>query len=170
MNNKTCGNCAAYDDVSHAPTGKIICDYSGNEIKPEDCCDDWEPNDEQLQEMQSDEISKLKQERDTALSQVASLTKECDRQRSCCVILWQEVKGKCEECSVFFGGGCQNDGTCNLRKVLDLTYEAAESVNALVGALKRIEQSGTGTLDGVVVLTQEAKLARQALAEWRENQ
>ena len=116
-----------------------------------------------------DKLSETETERDIALAQVASLKKERDKQRSCCAILWQEVKGKCEECSVFFGGGCQDDGTCNLRKVLDLTYEAAERVNGLVEALEDIEQSGTGILDGVVVLKQEAKLARQALAQWRRQ-
>ena len=46
--------------------------------------------------------------------------------------------------------------------------EAAERVNALAEALETIER--TGTLDGVVVLTQEAKLARQALADWRREE
>lgn len=48
--------------------------------------------------------------------------------------------------------------------------EAAERVNGLVEALETIERTGTGTLDGVVVLTQEAKLARQALADWRREE
>ena len=48
--------------------------------------------------------------------------------------------------------------------------EAAERVNALVGALETIKRTGTGTLDGVMVLTQEAKLARQALADWRREE
>ena len=48
--------------------------------------------------------------------------------------------------------------------------EAAERVNALAEALETIERTGTGTLDGVVVLTQEAKLARQALADWRREE
>lgn len=40
-----------------------------------------------------------------------------------------------------------------------------ERVNALVEALEAIEQSGTGTLDGSVVLTTEARLAREELGK-----
>ena len=67
---------------------------------------------------------------------------------------------------------CNGSGSAGhkAKKALSATpADAAERVNALVKALERIEQSGTGTLDGVVVLTQEAKLARQALFEWRRQ-
>ncbi|MEA4835348.1 MAG: hypothetical protein VB133_09450 [Anaeromusa sp.] len=131
---------------------------------------------QKLNENLQAQVAVLKSEKDELFGQGIKLIQELNKERELCYehfFRWFALDKNISNILAAFRDTenskvrelCEKIKTAQREK-----NEAAESVNALVGALKRIEQSGTGTLDGVVVLTQEAKLARQALAEWRENQ
>ena len=149
---KTCGNCAG---LIRSVLSKDRCDMTNKPIENySSTCKDWEPNRDTEVVMQKDELKSLRKERDELQAQVAVL------------------RGALETATDYMYNPFEPDNQCaqykNIKNILQTTpAEAAERVNALVVALEAIEQSGTGTLDGVVVLTQEAKLARQALADWR---
>ena len=137
-----------------------------------------------------DKLSKAEQERDELLAQVAVLESEKDELFGRGIKLIHELNKEKDLCYKHFFrwfaldrnisnvlAGFRDTENSEVRKLCEKIKtaqgersEAAERVNALVGVLKRIEKSGTGTLDGVVVLTQEAKLARQALADWMREE
>ena len=152
---KICGNCAGriesliYKDRCDI-TQEVIEDMSAT-------CDDWEADRETR-------INSLEINLVAAVSQLAKVNEERDALQAQVAVLRKGMEVIADTTSH------KRAVQLAIRFVATTPADAAERVNGLVKALERIEQSGTGTLDGVVVLTQEAKLARQALADWRREE
>ncbi|WP_319403160.1 hypothetical protein [uncultured Anaeromusa sp.] len=150
---KTCGNCAGrvesiiYKDRCDI-TEEVIEDLSAT-------CDDWEPNNEVLREMQDDELKALRKERDAALAQVAVLRGALFRVRD-------EINNYGSQANLAWL-------LESAKEALSATpAEAAERVQKVVDALERISAQRMD-LGGEIIPTEEAVWAMSALAQWRRQ-
>ena len=129
----------------------------------------------ELQRLNEDlqaQVAVLKSEKDELFGQGIKLIHELNKEKDLCYehfFRWFALDRNISNVLSGFGD-TENSEVRELCEKIKTAQgeknEAAERVNALVGALETIKRTGTGTLDGVMVLTQEAKLARKALSEW----
>ena len=149
---KTCGNCAGRIE---SILSKDRCDMTNNPIEDySSTCDNWEPNRETEIVMQKDELKSLRQERDELQEQVAVLRGALEK----------VGKGHIESRFDHEDGRFVEVFVRDVHIVIDQALEqtpadAAERVNALVGALEWIEKTtqDTGAQDA----------ASDALDGWR---